>query len=68
MAAAIAANPDPMQRLSKRLLTHNPFEAATAEIWRRESEALRECFSHPEHREAVTAFLEKRPANFSRRP
>ncbi len=64
-ANAMAANPGPMVKLTKKLLTENTAETDVDMIWRRESDALRECFTMPEHREAVTAFLEKRAPDFA---
>lgn len=63
-ARAIASNPQPMVRMIKELLDQNIGETDVDLIWRRESDALRECFTLPEHREAVTAFLEKRAPDF----
>ena len=64
-ALMIAENPAPMLSLSKRLIDQNLHESDTQLIWRRESDALRECFTLPEHKEAVDAFLEKRPPDFA---
>ncbi len=60
IAASIAGNPVPMLRMIKQLLDENRLEADTAKVWRRESDALRECFSMPEHKEAVESFLSKK--------
>ncbi len=64
-AAMIAQNPGPMLALTKTLIDENLHESDTSAIWRRESDALRSCFSLPEHREAVDAFLEKRRPDFA---
>jgi enoyl-CoA hydratase/carnithine racemase len=53
----IAANPAPQLRMTKRLLTENASETDLEAVQRRESELLRECWSSPEHRDAVQAFL-----------
>ena len=53
----IAANPDRQLRMTKRLLTENGADTDLATVQRRESEVLRECWTSPEHREAVEAFL-----------
>ena len=52
--------------MTKELLTRNSEETDVDLIWRRESDALRRCLVSPEHREAVTAFLDKRPPDFVR--
>ena len=65
IAESIATNPRSMLALTKRLLGENMHEQDTAKIWQRESDALRECFSQPEHKEAVNAFLEKRAPDFA---
>jgi enoyl-CoA hydratase/carnithine racemase len=61
---AISANPDPMLRMTKELLTKNACEQDMALAQRRETEQLRACWATPEHKEAVQAFLDKRPARF----
>lgn len=61
---AIAGNPDPMLRMTKDLLTKNACEQDMTLAQARETEYLRQCWSLPEHKEAVSAFLEKRPARF----
>jgi 2-(1,2-epoxy-1,2-dihydrophenyl)acetyl-CoA isomerase len=66
LAAAIAANPDWSLRTIKRLLTENATESDPTTVQRREMAALEEAYRTPEHREAVAAFLEKRPASFRR--
>ena len=64
LAADIAANPDPQLRMIKKLLSRNGSDTDLGAIQRLESEMLRECWKSPEHKEAVTAFLEKRPPRF----
>jgi enoyl-CoA hydratase/carnithine racemase len=64
VAGRYAANPDRQLRMVKQLLTENLDEG---DLWRaqqREMEMLRECWTTPEHKEAVAAFLEKRPPVF----
>lgn len=63
-AALIAANPDPMLRMTKQLLAENAVESDLAAVQRREIEMLRVCYQTPEHKEAIAAFMEKRPARF----
>jgi enoyl-CoA hydratase/carnithine racemase len=64
IASAMAANPDPQLRMIKRLLTENGSETDIGAVERRESELLRQCWTTPEHKEAVAAFVEKRPPRF----
>jgi enoyl-CoA hydratase/carnithine racemase len=64
VAALIAANPDPQLRMIKQLLTKNAAETDLDLVQQRETALLRECWKTPEHREAVQAFLEKRPPRF----
>jgi enoyl-CoA hydratase/carnithine racemase len=64
LATTIAANPAPQLQMIKRLLTQNGTDADARAVQRRETELLRECWKTPEHREAVQAFLEKRPPKF----
>jgi len=66
VAASYAANPAAQLRMTKRLLTANAVEPDLAAVQRREHEDLVRCWASPEHAEAVRAFLEKRPAVFSR--
>lgn len=67
-AATFAAMPTGALLRTKQLLDQNMFEADTANIWKRESDALRTGFHSLEHREAVNAFLEKRAPNFRQPP
>ncbi|MFZ4811148.1 MAG: enoyl-CoA hydratase/isomerase family protein [Ilumatobacteraceae bacterium] len=64
VAASYAANPDLQLRMTKALLTQNATETDLTLIQRREQELLAACWTSDEHREAVAAFLEKRPAVF----
>ena len=64
LAADISANPDPQLRMIKQLLSRNDSETDLGAVQRLESEMLRECWKSAEHREAVAAFLEKRPPKF----
>ncbi len=66
LAGEIAANPAPQLRMIKQLLTENGSATDLTAVQRRESEMLRDCWKSPEHREAVAAFLEKRPPRFVR--
>jgi enoyl-CoA hydratase/carnithine racemase len=64
IAREIAANPDPQLRMVKALLSQNSMATDIGAVQRRETEMLRECWKTPEHREAVDAFLAKRPPRF----
>jgi enoyl-CoA hydratase/carnithine racemase len=64
LGAEIAANPDPQLRMTKELLTRNATATDLGAVQRLESALLRECWKSAEHREAVAAFLEKRPPRF----
>jgi enoyl-CoA hydratase/carnithine racemase len=64
LAQSIAANPSPQLLMTKRLLTENAADGDLRRVQQRESALLRECWTTPEHKEAVAAFIEKRPARF----
>lgn len=64
LAGEFAANPSPQLLMTKQLLSQNGSEVDLDEVQRRESELLRICWETPEHKEAVAAFIEKRPPNF----
>lgn len=64
IAEGIAANPDLQLRMIKRLLTENATDGDLRAVQERESALLRECWKSEEHREAVTAFQEKRAPRF----
>jgi len=65
LAREIGANPAPQLRMTKQLLTRNGSATDLSEIQRAETRLLRECWETPEHKEAVRAFLEKRPPKFA---
>ncbi|HYC56312.1 MAG TPA: enoyl-CoA hydratase/isomerase family protein [Candidatus Binatia bacterium] len=64
MGAEIAANPDPQLRMIKQLLTQNACDGDLPAVQERETILLRRCWKTPEHKEAVEAFLAKRPPRF----
>lgn len=64
VAASYAANPDLQLRMTKQLVTTNVVETDLHMIQHREQQMLAECWKSPEHKEAVAAFLEKRPPVF----
>lgn len=66
IASLMAANPGPQLRWVKQLLTENGSATDLAEVQRREGELLQQAYGTPEHKEAVAAFLEKRPADYRR--
>jgi len=63
-ATRIAQNPSRQQRMVKDLFTRNGSEPDIDLVMAREYEYLFECYESPEHKEAVAAFMEKRPADF----
>jgi enoyl-CoA hydratase/carnithine racemase len=66
VATTYAANPDPQLRMVKRLLTAHSLGTDLLAVQRAEQELLAQCWTSPEHAEAVSAFLEKRPPVFQR--
>jgi len=64
LARGMGANPPPQLRWIKQLLTQNACETDLSLVQRREMQRLRESYATPEHREAVSAFLEKRKPVF----
>lgn len=64
IALSYAANPDRQLRMTKQLLTDNLSEPDLWTAQQREMRMLSECWTTPEHKEAVAAFLEKRPPVF----
>ncbi len=68
LAREMAANPAPHLRWVKELLTKNGSETDIALVQKREGEALAKAYVSAEHKEAVDAFLDKRPPNFKRSP
>lgn len=66
VAATYAANPAPQLRMIKDLLTINATEGDLLAVQRAEHRYLAECWTSPQHAEAVQAFMEKRPPIFTR--
>ena len=64
VANSYAANPDLQLRMTKQLLTTNQVETDLHAIQHREQQLLAECWKSPEHKEAVAAFIAKRPPVF----
>ncbi|MGV3760260.1 MAG: enoyl-CoA hydratase/isomerase family protein [Actinomycetota bacterium] len=63
-ARSYAENPTPQLRWIKQLITQNASDPDLRAVQRREMERLEQAYQTPEHREAVTAFVEKRPPVF----
>ena len=64
MARSFAANPTPQLRWVKQMLTENGSATDLSQVQEREGALLQAAYKTPEHKEAVAAFLEKRPADF----
>jgi len=67
-AAALAAKPPEALRLAKELLKGEVYRSEVAARMEQERVHFERQLSSPEAREAMSAFLEKRPADFSRFP
>jgi enoyl-CoA hydratase/carnithine racemase len=63
-ARSYGENPTPQLRWIKELLTENANETDPHAAQRRELTLLGQAYATPEHKEAVAAFLEKRPPVF----
>ena len=63
-ARTYGENPARQLRWIKELLTANATESDPMVAQRRELERLQECYASAEHKEAVAAFMEKRPPDF----
>ena len=64
VAALFEPNPQPMMRMTKELISLNMVETDMTRVQRRETDALKQYWTTPEHHEAVDAFLNKRPPDF----
>ena len=64
IAKGMGENPLEAVRLIKELITANTSETDLKTIQKREGEALQACYVSPEHKEAISAFLEKREPDF----
>ena len=65
LAEEIAANPHEAIWAAKRLLHSNANETDLRKVVSLESYSIRERQTEPDHREAVTAFVEKRQPVFN---
>jgi 2-(1,2-epoxy-1,2-dihydrophenyl)acetyl-CoA isomerase len=64
VAKAMGENPQSALRMVKQLITVNAAESDLALVQKREGEALAKCYTSPEHKEAIKAFMEKREPDF----
>ena len=64
----LASQSAPAVRAIKDLFIRNECETDVRVVMQREGEALNDLYSTWEHREAASAFIEKRAADFSRKP
>lgn len=64
VANSYAANPDLQLQMTKQLLTANMHEQDWGVVQEREMTMLKQCWTSPEHKEAVAAFIAKRPPVF----
>ena len=60
----ISENPSTQLRMTKRLLTENACTTDLKRAQKLETDLLKECWTTPEHHEAVDAFLNKRKPDF----
>ncbi len=63
----LSNHPPMAMGLIKQLLRGNTTDGDIQRVQQRETDALAKAYASPEHKEAVAAFIEKRPANFNRR-
>lgn len=64
IAAAMGENPQSALKHIKALITANASETDVTLVQRREIEALNQAYTSSEHKEAISAFLEKREPDF----
>ncbi len=64
LAGRIAVNPAPQLQWTKQLLVENTHERDLGLVQAREMDVIAKAFASPEHAEAVSAFIEKRPPQF----
>jgi enoyl-CoA hydratase/carnithine racemase len=64
LAEQISQNPSPQMRMVKQLLDANGCDPDISAVQGREGDALVECRTLPEHKEAVSAFMEGRKPDF----
>lgn len=66
LANLIAENPSRQLRMTKALLTQNACTTDLSHAQKLETDALQECWTTPEHHEAIDAFLNKRKPDFKK--
>ncbi len=66
LANLIAENPSRQLRMTKELLTQNACTTDLSRAQKLETDALKVCWTTPEHHEAVDAFLNKRKPDFKK--
>jgi enoyl-CoA hydratase/carnithine racemase len=64
IAKSMGENPQAALRMVKQLITENMSEPNLLDVQKREGAALAVCYKSAEHKEAITAFLEKRDPDF----
>jgi 2-(1,2-epoxy-1,2-dihydrophenyl)acetyl-CoA isomerase len=64
LAKGMGDNPLASVRLIKELITANSSEGDLKAVQQREMQALQQCYVSAEHKEAISAFLEKREPDF----
>ena len=66
LAHLISENPSRQLRMTKALLTENACTTDLTRAQKLETDALQECWTTPEHHEAIDAFLNKRKPDFKK--
>jgi enoyl-CoA hydratase/carnithine racemase len=66
LANLIGENPSRQLRMTKALLTQNACTTDLDHAQKLETDALQECWTTPEHHEAIDAFLSKRKPDFKK--
>ena len=66
IGGSLANNPGPAMAAIRKLIYDNQLNGNVAEVMRSEGVALDAARRTPEHKEAIAAFFEKRPPNFSK--
>ena len=64
VARGMGDNPQAALKMIKELITANVSDADLKAVQKREGDALKVCYTSPEHKEAIAAFLEKREPDF----
>jgi 2-(1,2-epoxy-1,2-dihydrophenyl)acetyl-CoA isomerase len=64
VAKSMGENPQTALKMVKQLITDNMAESDVDAVQKREIDALVQCYTSAEHKEAISAFLEKREPDF----